>query len=108
MEFDAGGDMTAWVGIAYTAIAAVAGWIYQWGKGLRSASEILAEKLVVHEKAANEKFQQLELKLATAYHSKDDLDDILDLKLKPLLDMLVDIKERLRDKENGRGHVRGS
>jgi len=108
MEFDAGGDMTSWVGIAYAAITLIAGWIYRWGKGLREEGEKLAEKLAAHEKAATEKFQQLELKLATAYHSKDDLDDILDLKLKPLLDMLVDIKERLRDKENGRGHVRGA
>lgn len=100
--------MTSWVGLAYAAITLIGGWVYKWGAKLREANESLAEKLAIHEKAATEKFQQLELKLATAYHSKDDLDDILDLKLKPLLDMLVDIKERLRDKENGRGNVRNA
>ncbi len=107
MEFDVAGDMTGWVGLAYAAITAVAGWIYQWGRGLRKANEELAEKLMVERDARKEQFQTLELKLAAGYHNKDDLDDLLDLKLKPLFGMLHDIKDRL-DRNEGRGNGRNA
>lgn len=96
MEFDATGDMTAWVGIAYTAITALVGWILKQGASHREELARLAEK-IANDKAENQaKLQDLELRLATSYHNKDAFDDILDMKLKPILDILVDIKTDMR------------
>jgi hypothetical protein len=107
MEFDATGDMTAWVGIAYTAIAAIAGWIYRWGAGLRDANEKLSEKQAADKAEFQAKLQALELKLAVSYHDKSEFREILDRSLEPILDMLKDIKDWMKARDNGNGASNG-
>lgn len=75
MEFDAGGDMTAWVGIAYAVISALLGWIWK-----------LQSKINV-----------IELDLAKNYHNSDELEKAIDKAVEPLtkaLDRIENMLER--------------
>lgn len=75
MEFDAGGDMTAWVGIAYAVISSLLGWI------LKLQSKINA----------------IELDLAKNYHNSDELEKAIDKAVEPLtkaLDRIENMLER--------------
>lgn len=107
MEFDAAGvDISSWVGVLGTIIGVVT-WFIKQASQRRADQASYDEKLEKRFNELHQKYTDLRFETATTYHSKSALDDIFDMKLKPVFDMLTDIKERLRAKE-GRGHARES
>ena len=84
MEFDAGGDMTAWVGIAYAVITAAVGWIWK----IQSTATKDREELTAQIAA-------IKLDLAKNYHDSDDIKEALALALAPVIQAIARIEKAI-------------